>query len=55
MAKLSDADMLTLIESAGRDPRVADRLLRQGFWSKVVDDASYLYVNNLLWGCGPTL
>ncbi|MEN3233796.1 hypothetical protein PUR29_09300 [Methylobacterium ajmalii] len=50
MAKLSDADMLTLIESAGRDPRVADRLLRQGFWSKVVDDASYLYVNNLLWG-----
>ncbi|KMO36661.1 hypothetical protein VQ02_14900 [Methylobacterium variabile] len=50
MAKLSDAQMLNLIESAGRDPRVADRLLRQGFWSKVVDDASYLYVNNLLWG-----
>lgn len=50
MAKLSDAQMLNLIEAAGRDPRVADRLLRRGFWSRLGDDASYLYVNNLLWG-----
>lgn len=50
MARLSDAQMLTLIEAAGRDPRVADRLLRRGFWSRLGDDASYLYVNNLLWG-----
>ncbi|GJE27229.1 hypothetical protein LKMONMHP_2086 [Methylobacterium organophilum] len=50
MAKLSDAQMLNLIEAAGRDPRVADRLLRRGFWQRLGDDASYLYVNNLLWG-----
>ncbi|MCP2080834.1 UNVERIFIED_ORG: hypothetical protein J2W74_002020 [Methylorubrum zatmanii] len=50
MAKLSDAQMLNLIEAGGRDPRVADRLLRRGFWSRLGDDASYLYVNNLLWG-----
>ncbi len=50
MGRLSDAKMLNLIEAAGRDPRVADRLLRRGFWSRLQDDASYLYVNNLLWG-----
>ncbi|WP_156648385.1 hypothetical protein [Methylobacterium sp. Leaf108] len=50
MGRLSDTKMLALIDGAGRDPRVADRLLRRGFWSRVQDDASFLYVNNLLWG-----
>ncbi len=50
MAKLSDAQMLNLIEAAGGTLGWQNRLLRRGFWQRAGDEASYLYVNNLLWG-----
>ena len=50
MKGLDDAKFFNLLDAVGHDFQVAQKLVKPGFWSRLKDDAAYLYVNNLLWG-----
>ncbi|MCE4224911.1 hypothetical protein HCU64_14200 [Methylobacterium sp. C25] len=50
MRGLDDAKFFNLLDAVGHDFQVANRLVKPGLWARIKDDASYLYVNNLLWG-----
>ncbi len=50
MKGLDDVKFFGLLDTVGHDFQVANRLIKPGFWSRLKDDAAYLYVNNLLWG-----
>jgi hypothetical protein len=50
MKGLDDARFFNLLDSVGHDFQVATKLIKPGFWTRLKEDAAYLYVNNLLWG-----
>ncbi|GJE18756.1 hypothetical protein [Methylobacterium marchantiae] len=50
MKSLDDVKFFTLLDSVGHDMAVAARLAKPSLWKRIKDDASYLLVNNLLWG-----
>ena len=50
MKSLDDGRFFNILDAVGHDFQVANKLVRPGFWSRLKDDAAYLYVNNLLWG-----